>query len=93
MATKCPKCGTEMMPLLTSEYCPNDCDRIVEKAIEDDVTPKWFDLGEYAEVLGSPMGWFKPGSCSRCGSDEVEPFDSCAYGDTHCKSCGKVWYA
>jgi hypothetical protein len=42
---KCPDCGTEMKPLATSVYCPNDCDRIVTEYIDPEKTEKiyYFD--------------------------------------------------
>ena len=37
----CPTCGTKMKPLATSMFCPNDCDRKVEKETDPslDLTP------------------------------------------------------
>jgi tRNA(Ile2) C34 agmatinyltransferase TiaS len=36
---KCPKCGGEMRCLLQAEFfCPKDCDRVVEKAIDPEKT-------------------------------------------------------
>lgn len=32
----CPKCGAGMRPLLTSTYCPNDCDRSQDTPRTDD---------------------------------------------------------
>ena len=45
---KCPTCGTEMKPLATSVYCPNDCDRVPDP-IETEKTPEmlFFDIGDY----------------------------------------------
>lgn len=37
---KCPDCGTEMKPLATSMYCPNDCDRKVREEIDPEKTPR-----------------------------------------------------
>lgn len=37
---KCPDCGTEMKPLATSVYCPNDCDRKVREEIDPEKTPR-----------------------------------------------------
>lgn len=42
--SKCPDCGTEMKPLATSVYCPNDCDRKVAVHIEPERTEKIYFL-------------------------------------------------
>ncbi len=41
---KCPDCGTEMKPLATSMFCPNDCDRKVTEHIELEKTEKIYFL-------------------------------------------------
>ena len=39
---KCPDCGTEMKPLATSVYCPNDCDRkVTEYIVPEKTEPMW----------------------------------------------------
>lgn len=37
---RCPDCGAEMLPLATSVYCPNDCDRKVTEFIDPEKTEK-----------------------------------------------------
>ena len=39
--SRCPDCNAEMRPLLTGEFCPNDCDRRA-KAPDPFELPKFF---------------------------------------------------
>lgn len=43
MVTRCPMCGDPMRPLLTSWFCPNDCDRRGGPPVRyiDIVEPRW----------------------------------------------------
>lgn len=54
--SKCPDCGTEMKPLATSVYCPNDCDRKVTEYIEPERTEKIYFL----DPIFSPTGLHGP---------------------------------
>ena len=45
---KCQDCNSEMKPLLTGLYCPNDCDRKVVGPLEDDTIQK------IQRVVGTP---------------------------------------
>ncbi len=51
---KCPDCGTEMKPLATSVYCPNDCDRKVTEHIDPEKTePIRFKPISFSSLLPS----------------------------------------
>ena len=56
--SKCPDCGTEMKPLATSVYCPNDCDRKVTEHIDPERTEKiyFFDTTFTPSGLQQNMG-------------------------------------
>lgn len=58
--SKCPDCGTEMKPLATSVYCPNDCDRVVTEHVDPEKTPKIYAIVDPifnpAGLMGRPPG-------------------------------------
>lgn len=67
----CPTCGGEMRPLLTSEFCPNDCDRRPTVSATDNFKRRWDSLlehdGRETEMLERlvRLGFANPYSPSR----------------------------
>lgn len=71
----CTQCGKEKKPLLSTLYCPNDCDRIPENIDpEDEITARIVML-----------------QCPSCNSFDVKPYDNWLMPSSHCIDCGKVF--
>lgn len=77
---KCQDCGTEMKPLATSMYCPNDCDRKVEEEIDPEKTPQmifWQDkpFTSSKEIRYRPTPGCTTGSCDTDPPTDVITMD------------------
>ena len=89
----CTTCGSEMMPLFTSEFCPNDCDK-PKSAVNLVLTGDNVEEDDWVERLFDDI-WDDDKTadyCAACGSSDIEPFFVSGLNVTkHCNSCGKVW--
>jgi hypothetical protein len=75
----CGECGTRLKPLLTSKYCPRDCDRKPKSTVDDD----WVEL-EITEEFVLP-------ACPGCKSCNTATFHMPGQALMHCWDCGHVW--
>ncbi len=82
-----------MSPLFTGEFCPKNCDRpIVEVANTSDTsdTSDTDDIQMCFDWINDMNGVSR--DCPDCFSVDIEPFPQCSSGDTHCVTCGHVWF-
>lgn len=62
----CPDCSTEMKPLFSGEYCPNDCDKskpVDLQSVKLDTSKKWYGLVGHRRHGLRPSFW---DTCSDC---------------------------
>jgi hypothetical protein len=80
---KCTTCDAEMLPLATSAYCPNDCDRVPRLIIEGDDEP----THPFMRTIDVDAQNFIDPNCKH---EDVGPFEVRGFIQHHCWGCGAV---